>query len=55
MRGASRLTLEFLAQEIAAGLVRLDRVLAARVRVTKLSPPLVPGATSAAEIEMERR
>lgn len=47
-------TLESLADAMADALVRLSRVAAARVRVTKLSPPLGPGTTSAVEIERRR-
>ena len=55
MQGPSRLTLEFLAQEIGRGILTLRGILAVSVRVTKLSPPLMPGATSAVECELERR
>jgi dihydroneopterin aldolase len=47
-------TLEALADAIAEALVRLAKVVAARVRVTKLSPPLGPGTTSAVDIERRR-
>lgn len=54
MRGPSRLTLEFLAQEVGRGVLALPGVRAVNVRVTKLCPPLTPGATSAIELDMER-
>lgn len=54
MNGTSRLTLEFLAQEIGRALLRLRGIHAVSVRLTKQSPPLTPGATSAVEIQMER-
>ena len=47
-------TLEALADAIAEALVRLAKVVVARVRVTKLAPPLGPGTTSAVEIERRR-
>lgn len=55
MNGPSRLTLEYLAQEIGRGILNLRGIVAVSVRVTKLSPPLTPGATSAVELELERR
>ncbi len=54
MHGRPRLTLEFLAQEIGRDLLRTGGIRKATVRVTKLAPPLTPGATSAAELELER-
>ncbi len=44
-------TLEALADRLAEALVRLPKVVAARVTVTKLAPPLGPGTTSAVRIE----
>ena len=55
MNGASRLTLEVLAQDIGRGILNLRGIVAVSVRLTKLSPPLTPGATSAVELELERR
>lgn len=43
-------TLEALADAIARALLGLPRVRYATVRVTKLAPPLGPGATSAVEL-----
>ena len=47
-------TIEALANALAESLVRLPKVRQARVRVTKLAPPLMPGATAAAEIVRRR-
>jgi dihydroneopterin aldolase len=54
MEGRPFRTLEALADAIAGALVRLPKVRWVRVRVTKLAPPLMPGATAAAEIERSR-
>jgi dihydroneopterin aldolase len=47
-------TLEALADTMADSLVRLPKVVSARVTVTKLAPPLGPGTVSAVEIERHR-
>ncbi len=50
MEGRPFRTIEALADALARAIVRLPKVRQARVRVTKLAPPLMPGATAAAEI-----
>ncbi len=50
LEGPPRRTLEFLADAVALALARLPRVVTATVRVTKLAPPLTPGAVSSVEI-----
>jgi len=54
MEGRPFRTLEALADTLAVALVRLPKVRRARVRITKLAPPFMPGATAAVEIVRTR-
>ncbi|MEK7475681.1 MAG: dihydroneopterin aldolase [Candidatus Coatesbacteria bacterium] len=54
MEGRPFRTLEALADTLAVALIRLPKVRRARVRITKLAPPFMPGATSAVEIARTR-